>query len=107
MQPMGSAASEYILKSLDRPISLGLSCEDSHTLHLVVRQSDLPSPGSLPNNSATRPFYSSSSAATPFSAARSLLLGRRFGRQAADLVHRRQLWLACTDRLDHIWFQKS
>ncbi|KAK8471249.1 hypothetical protein PHAVU_003G173700 [Phaseolus vulgaris] len=34
--------------------------EDGHTLHLVVRQPDLPPPGSLPNHSVTEPNSSSS-----------------------------------------------
>ncbi|KAI5416048.1 ubiquitin-like domain-containing protein CIP73 [Lathyrus oleraceus] len=34
--------------------------EDGHTLHLVVRQPDLPPPGSLPNHAATEPNSSTS-----------------------------------------------
>ncbi|KAI4344222.1 hypothetical protein L6164_011473 [Bauhinia variegata] len=34
--------------------------EDGHTLHLVARQPDLPSPGSFPNHSATDPDSSTS-----------------------------------------------
>ncbi|KAJ1382371.1 Ubiquitin-like domain superfamily [Sesbania bispinosa] len=34
--------------------------EDGHTLHLVVRQPDLPLPGSLPNHSVTEPNSSTS-----------------------------------------------
>lgn len=34
--------------------------EDGHTLHLVVRQPDLPPPGSLPNHAGLMQFFISS-----------------------------------------------
>ncbi|KAF7806474.1 ubiquitin-like domain-containing protein CIP73 isoform X1 [Senna tora] len=39
---------------------MSIDVEDGHTLHLVVRQPDLPSLGSLPNHSATDPRSSTS-----------------------------------------------